>query len=58
MGLTVRRRKRKRIGPFERVLLPKPTATNQSWSKDFVADGLGDAVGCARRSSMTSAANV
>ena len=40
MGLAVRRRKRKRIGPFERVPLPKPTAANQSWSMDFIADGL------------------
>ena len=42
LGLAVRRRKRKRIGPFERVPLPKPTAANQSWSMDFVADGLAD----------------
>jgi putative transposase len=41
-GLTVRRRKRKRIGPFERKPLPQPTAINQSWSMDFVADGLAD----------------
>jgi putative transposase len=27
-GLTVRRRKRKRIGPFERIPLPQPTAIN------------------------------
>jgi putative transposase len=39
-GLAVRRRKRKRIGPFERKPLPKPTAANISWSMDFVADGL------------------
>jgi len=39
-GLTVRRRKRKRIGLFERKPLPKPTAANVSWSMDFVADGL------------------
>jgi putative transposase len=39
-GLAVRRRKRKRIGPFERKPLPKPTAANVSWSMDFVADGL------------------
>jgi putative transposase len=39
-GLAVRRRKRKRIGPFERRPLPKPTAANLSWSMDFVADGL------------------
>jgi len=31
-GLLVRRRNRKRIGPFERKPLPKPLAANQSWS--------------------------
>jgi putative transposase len=41
-GLAVRRRKRKRIGPFERRPLPKPTAANRSWSMDFVSDGLAD----------------
>jgi putative transposase len=39
-GLAVRRRKRKRIGPFERKPLPKPMVANLSWSMDFVADGL------------------
>jgi len=39
-GLAVRRRKRKRIGMFERKPLPKPLAANVSWSMDFVADGL------------------
>jgi len=39
-GLAVRRRKRKRIGPFERKPLPSPTAVNLSWSMDFVSDGL------------------
>jgi putative transposase len=39
-GLAVRRRKRKRIGLFERKPLPKPTTANLSWSMDFVADGL------------------
>jgi putative transposase len=38
-GLTVRRRKRKRIGPIERRPLAKPTAPNVSWSMYFVADG-------------------
>jgi putative transposase len=36
-GLAVRRRKRKRMGPFERKPLPRPTAVNQSWSMDFLA---------------------
>src|SRR5690606_5348239 len=35
-GLAVRRRKRKRVGPFERRPLPKPTTTNESRSMDFV----------------------
>ncbi len=39
-GLAVRRRKRKRIGLFERKPLPKPSTINRSWSMDFVADGL------------------
>jgi putative transposase len=41
-GLAVRRRKRKRIGPFERKPLPKPEVANRSWSMDFVSDGLAD----------------
>ncbi len=41
-GLAVRRRKRKRIGPFERKPLPKPTQANVSWSMDFVSDGLAN----------------
>lgn len=41
-GLAVRRRKRKRIGPFERKPLPPPASPNVSWSMDFVADGLAD----------------
>ena len=41
-GLAVRRRKRKRIGVVERKPLPKPLAANQSWSMDFVSDGLAD----------------
>ena len=41
-GLMVRKRKRKRVGIAERLVLPKPTAANQSWSMDYVADGLID----------------
>jgi putative transposase len=41
-GLAVRRRKRKRIGPFERKPLPKPLIANDSWSMDFMSDGLAD----------------
>jgi len=39
-GLSVRKRKRKRITAVERVVRPQPTGPNQSWSMDFVADGL------------------
>ena len=42
LGLAVRRRKRKRIGMVERRPLPKPSAANQSWSMDFISDGLAD----------------
>ena len=38
----VRRRKRKRIGLAERLVLPAAQAPNQSWSMDYVADGLID----------------
>jgi putative transposase len=41
-GLAVRRRKRKRIGLFERRPLAKPSEANLSWSMDFIADGLID----------------
>lgn len=41
-GRAVRRRKRKRIGPFERKLLPKPQQANLSWSMDFMNDGLAN----------------
>jgi putative transposase len=39
-SLSVRRRKRKRIAAVERMPRPLPTALNQSWSMDFVSDGL------------------
>jgi putative transposase len=39
-GLAVRRRKRKRIEPFERKPLPKPRVANDSWSMDFMSDGM------------------
>ena len=38
----MRRRNRKRIGTVERKPLPKPLMANQSWSMDFVSDGLAD----------------
>ena len=41
-GLMVRKRKRKRIGIAERLALPTPTGPDQSWSMDYVADGLID----------------
>jgi putative transposase len=39
-GLSVRKRKRRRIAAVERVVRPQPTGPNQSWSMDFVTDGL------------------
>lgn len=41
-GLMVRKRKRKRIGLTERLVLPAAQAPDQSWSMDYVADGLID----------------
>jgi putative transposase len=41
-GLMVRKRKRKRIALSERLVLPAAQAPNQSWSMDYVADGLID----------------
>jgi len=41
-GLMVRKRKRKRIGLTERRPLTMPSGPNQSWSMDYVADGLID----------------
>lgn len=41
-GLMVRKRKRKRIGIAERLVMPAPSAPNQSWSMDYVADALID----------------
>jgi putative transposase len=41
-GLMVRRRKRKRIAGIERQVKVAATAPNQSWSMDFVSDGLVD----------------
>ncbi|WP_157003259.1 IS3 family transposase [Ralstonia sp. A12] len=39
-GLSVRKRRRKRIAAVERTPLPLPTGPNQNWSMDFVSDGL------------------
>ena len=41
-GLMVRKRKRKRIAGVERQAKPQATGPNQSWSMDFVSDGLAD----------------
>jgi putative transposase len=38
----VRKRRRKRIGLAERLVLPAAQAPNESWSMDYVADGLID----------------
>lgn len=39
-GLSVCKRRRKRIGAVERTPLRLPTGPNQRWSMDFVSDGL------------------
>ena len=39
-GLTVRRRRRKRLVAWMRVKLPVPTRANERWSMDFVNDTL------------------
>lgn len=41
-GLTVRRRKKKRIADVERQPKVLATVPNQRWSMDFVSDGLAD----------------
>lgn len=41
-GLAVRKRSRKRIGLTERVALTLPDQPNDTWSMDFVHDGLAD----------------
>lgn len=41
-GLMVRKRKRKRIAGVERLVKLPPLAPNDSWSMDFVSDGLVD----------------
>jgi putative transposase len=41
-GLSVRRRKRKRIDHLERQPMIAATGPNQSWSMDFVSDGLAN----------------
>ena len=39
-GLSVRKRRRKRIAAIERMPRPLPSGPNQNWSMDFVSDGL------------------
>lgn len=41
-GLMVRKRKRKRIAGVERIVKLPPRVPNDSWSMDFVSDGLVD----------------
>lgn len=41
-GLAVRQRRRKRIGLTERIALSLPSQPNDTWSMDFVHDGLAD----------------
>ena len=39
-GLTVRRRKRKRVASLQRVPLATPESANERWSMDFMSDSL------------------
>ena len=41
-GVAVRQRRRKRIGLTERIALTLPSQPNDTWSMDFVHDGLAD----------------
>ena len=41
-GLTVRRRRAKKLVAIPRVPLPVPAGPNERWSMDFVSDALGD----------------
>src|SRR5690625_842486 len=41
-GVAVRQRRRKRIGLTERIALALPSQPNDTWSMDFVHDGLAD----------------
>jgi putative transposase len=43
LGLSVRRRRRKRVAPYLRRPKPIPAAPNERWSMDFTADTLADA---------------
>lgn len=52
-GLSVRKRKRKRITAVERVVRPQPTRPNQGWSMDFVADSLAVNTPCRATSRPT-----
>ncbi len=39
-GLSLRKRKRKKIAAINRVILPAPGRPNERWSMDFVTDGM------------------
>jgi putative transposase len=39
-GLSLRKRKRKKVGAQARVILPPASRPNERWSMDFVSDGL------------------
>jgi putative transposase len=39
-GLSLRKRKRKKVTAMERVIMPFPTYPNERWSMDFVTDSI------------------
>jgi putative transposase len=39
-GLSLRKRKRKKVAAQERVIMPVPTCPNEKWSMDFVSDSI------------------
>src|SRR5207249_2088777 len=39
-GLSLRKRRRRKIAAITRITLPKPQAPNQMWSMDFVMDSI------------------
>jgi len=39
-GLSLRKRKRKKVAAQERVVMPDPVGTNERWSIDFVTDSI------------------
>ena len=45
-GLSLRKRKRKKIAAQNRMILPAPEKPNERWSMDFVTDSIGASISC------------